>query len=100
MRQTFKKIKDEERLLNFIRDRKPLFWDVGFGDLKSLSEEAVLERVLNYGSFDDCKELLGILGLEEAARIFQKESQMSRSNYLPAIKNYFTLYFEKYVSKN
>jgi hypothetical protein len=90
--------KEAGRLMRFVKSRERLFWDVG--DLKGLSEAAILERILNYGDFEDCKELLKIIGMTKAAEIFRKNSQATRSNYLPAIKNYFTLYFEKYAPRD
>lgn len=66
-------------------------------DFKHLSEEAVLEAVLNYGDFDDVKKTIRILGMRKAAKIFRERARRKRSNYRPEIKNYFNLYFNKYA---
>lgn len=80
---------------NFIKKRPYLVWSVQ--NYQSLSEEAIVEAVLNYGDFDDVKKLISLLGLKKTAEIFRKDSQRTRSNYRPNIKNYFDLYFKKYA---
>ena len=79
-------------LKDFIKKRRHLIWYVK--DFDHLSEEAIVESVLNYGDFDDVKKLFSILGLREVAKIFYKQIRRKRSNYRPEIKNYFALYFK------
>lgn len=80
---------------NFIKKRPYLVWSVQ--DYQDLSEEAIVEAVLNYGEFNDVKKLINLLGIRKTAHIFKKTSQGTRSNYRPKIKNYFDLYFKKYA---
>jgi len=80
---------------NFIKKRPYLVWSVQ--NYQNLSEEAIVEAVLNYGDFDDVKKLISLLGLKKTAEIFRKDSRRTRSNYRPNIKNYFNLYFKKYA---
>jgi len=80
---------------DFIKKRPYLVWSTKNYDL--LSEEAIVEGVLNYGDFDDIKEMFSILGVKKSARIFKKQISQKRSNYRPKIKNYFNLYFKKYA---
>lgn len=80
---------------NFIKKRPYLVWHVK--DLKNLSEEAIVEGVLNYGDFNDVKKVISILGIKKVARIFNKQSRRRRVNYEPKIINYFRLYFKKYA---
>jgi len=79
----------------FVQKRLELFWFVK--DPEKLSLEALVEAVLNLGDWQDVQELLALLGTKKVAEIFQKESQKKRNNYRPEIKNYFSLYFEKYA---
>lgn len=72
-----------------------MVWQVK--DYKDLSEEAVVEAVLNYGDFNDVKKMLSILGLKRTAAIFRKQLAPKRVNYSPPIANYFKLYFDKYA---
>lgn len=62
-----------------------------------LSNEVMVEAVLNYGDFDEVQKMIKILGMKEAARIFRKQLKQKRNNYRPEIKNYFKLYFNKYA---
>ena len=80
---------------DFAKKRPYLFWHIK--DFDSLSEEAIVEAVLNLGSWEDTQELIKILGIEKTASIFRKRSKEKRSNYRPEIKNYFELYFKKYA---
>lgn len=86
---------DNAELENFVQKRPHLFWSVG--DLDSLSEESVVEAVLNYGNFKDVKKLFSILGIQKVASIFQKQIKQKRTNYDPKISNYFKLYFRKHA---
>lgn len=80
---------------NFAKKRPHLFWYIQ--DFESLSEEAIIEAVLNYGNWMDTQELLKILGMKKVASVFMQKTTSKRSNYRPEIKNYFTLYFKKYA---
>jgi len=82
--------------INKIVEEKPyLFWYID--DKKNLSNEAIVEAILNYGDWQDVKDLFKNLGIKETASIFKKGISGKRSNYRPEIKNYFSLYFKKYV---
>lgn len=82
-------------ITSFIKNRPHLVWHTK--DYDALSKEAIVEAVLNYGDFDDVLEMFDILGIENTAEIFKKESSKERSNYRPEIKNYFDLYFKKHA---
>jgi len=82
----------------FIKTRPHLIWYVK--NLDKLSEESIVEHVLNYGDWDDVQEMIKILGMKKTAKIFRaksKPSRMGRQNYTKLTKNYFTLYFNKYA---
>lgn len=80
---------------SFIKKRPYLVWYVK--NPAKLSSGAVLEAVLNYGDFNDAKNLFKIMGIKKAATIFRRQLKMRRNNYRPAIANYFKLYFEKHA---
>ncbi|PIR86638.1 MAG: hypothetical protein COU11_03955 [Candidatus Harrisonbacteria bacterium CG10_big_fil_rev_8_21_14_0_10_49_15] len=69
-------------------------------DFDKLEDASIVEAVLNYGNWSDVQELVSIMGIQKVAEIFREKSQpskMGRQNYRPEIKNYFTLYFNKYA---
>ena len=83
------------KINDFIKKRPYLVW--GTRNYENLSEEAIVENVLNYGDIDDVKEMFSILGVKKSASIFKKQISQKRNNYRPKIKNYFNLYFKKYA---
>jgi DNA-damage-inducible protein J len=86
--------RDSPDLQKFIETRKYLFWDVR---LEKLNEEAVVERILNYGDWEDVQLMLKIIGIKKVAIIFRKQIEGMRNNYRGSIKNYYNLYFKKYA---
>lgn len=80
---------------DFIKKRKHLFWSTKNYD--GLSNEAVVEAVLNYGDMNDVRELIDLLGMQEVAKIFYENTNRPRINYDPKIVNYFSLFFNKYA---
>jgi len=85
----------KETIHTFIKKRKHLIWWVR--DFNAISIDAVVEAALNYGTWEDVQELIGIIGIKKMATVFKKRSEQRRCNYRPEIKNYFTLYFNKYA---
>lgn len=82
----------------FIKKRPYLVWYVK--DLEKLSDESIVEHVLNYGDWDDVQKMIKILGIKKTAEIFRvksKPSKMGRQNYAGKTKHFFTLYFNKHA---
>jgi len=72
--------------------KKPLiFWSTR--NYRNLSDEAIVEGVLEYGDFDDIKKVISILGRNKTAEIFNNKIKSDRHNFDPKIENYFKLYF-------
>jgi len=80
----------------FIQKKPYLVWYVQ--NPEKLSDEAVVEAVINYGDFDDVKKIIKILGMKKTAQIFNKKNSQKRNNFHPAVANYFKLFFKKYAS--
>ena len=83
---------------SFIKKRSYLFWYVQ--NPRKVSDEALVEAVLNYGDFDDVKKMLRIVGFSRARDIFFANARKPRHNYDPKIKHYFELFFNTYASGN
>jgi hypothetical protein len=84
----------------FIRKHSSLFWYIPEDKKEEISLDVLVEFILNYGSLDDIKTLLKILGTEETARIFFRAEGRRKLNYYPEIYNYFSLYFNKYSQRD
>jgi len=82
----------------FILKHKGLFWYIPEEKKLEISEDLLVETILNYGNFEDISELFKLLGEEEVARIFYNATGRKKLNYLPEIYNFFDLYFKKYAS--
>ncbi|MEY4538299.1 MAG: hypothetical protein RLZZ306_56 [Bacteroidota bacterium] len=86
------------KLQKYIQNHSDLFWSVSPQKRDSISEQLLVETILNYGSLEDTKELLQLLGLEKTASIFSKNTKENqRNNYLPVVENYFRLYFNRHA---
>jgi len=77
----------------FIKERSYLNWYSK--NIDQASESSIIESVLDYGTFDDFKKLIKILGIKKVSEIFFSQIRRKRNNYRPEIKNYFSLYFKK-----
>lgn len=92
-------MQNSPELKALIRKNAHLFWYSKDSDKENLPLPVVVEFFLNYANQEDIKSLFTIAGIEKVARIFFEHINATgnRSNYLPVIQNYFTLYFKKYV---
>jgi len=79
----------------FIKQRPYLVWYAK--DLNKLNNESIVEHTLNYGTWDDVRELFSILSVKKVAAIFSEQISRKRINYDPKIVNYFKLYFSRYA---
>ena len=79
----------------FIQRHKGLVWSTQHYD--DLSEEFIVESVLNYGDWHDVQEVVEILGMHRIADIFYQQIAFPRNNYRPEIIDYFSRYFQKHA---
>lgn len=84
-------------LKKFIKENSELFWYIKPESRENVSDELLVETILNYGDYKSVKKLFNLLGKEKVARIFFKQSGKNRQNYLKLVKHYFTLYFKQYA---
>jgi hypothetical protein len=87
----------------FIREKSSLFWHIPEDKKENVSQDVLVEYILNYGSMDDIRKLLEILGLKRVSGIFFdaiNKSDRKKNNYHDLTINYFTLFFEKYANKH
>lgn len=80
---------------SIIKNKPYLVWYVK--DPDKLSEESVLEHVLNYGNWEDVQQFIKIKGREKTANLFNKTIAKKRNNYSFPIKSYFYRYFNNHV---
>lgn len=78
---------------SIIKNKPYLAWYVK--DPEKLSEESVLEHILNYGNWEDVQQFIKIKGMVATAQLFNKTLTKKRINYSPQIKSYFLRYFNR-----
>ena len=86
----------------FIRENSSLFWYIPEKEKENISQEALVESILNYGDEKSVKKLFNLLGIEKVADIFYKQTHKTgiaakRINYFPRVINFFNLYFKRHV---
>lgn len=87
-------------LRQFVEEHKNLFWYTPKDKLFEISDELLVETILNYGTLNDVKELFRLLGIKKAAEIFFHSINLSerrKNNYYPEVCNFFTLLFKRYA---
>lgn len=87
----------------FIREKNNLFWYIPDDKKENISEDVLVEFVLNYGSMDDIRKLINILGFNRISEIFFdtiNKSDRKRNNYHDLTINYFTHFFNRYANEH
>lgn len=84
--------------LQYIQEHRSLFWSVGDDKLDQISDALLVETILNYGTLEDVRALIALLGLKEVAAVFAKTCKnRPRHNYFPQVANFFDIYFSRHV---
>lgn len=81
----------------FIREKSSLFWSIPEDKKEEVSPALLVETILNYGSMDDVRKLIRLMGMEEVSRVFFGAKGRQKLNYYPEIYHYFSLLFKKYA---
>ena len=79
----------------FIRKNSDLFWYTPADRKEDISPDFLVETILNYGSMDEIKSLIKIMGISEISRIFSSARGRKKLNYFPEIYNFFSLFFKR-----
>ena len=83
---------------DIIRQKPYLLWWVR--DYDALSEDAVVEAVLDQGDWAELQDIVQILGRQRVAEIFFKQVQYPRCNYSEKRASFFKNYFSEYARGN
>lgn len=85
---------------DYIKKHRELFWYSPDERSETVSDELLVETIINYGTLRDIEELFHVMGLENVAAIFRQMTGRKAFNIYPELRNYFELYFNKYVPRN
>ena len=89
-----------EVIKNYIRENGNLFWYTPKDKGENVTDELLVETMLNYGSLEQIQTLFKLMGINTVAKIFRNMTGRKKMNYFPEIWNYFNLYFNKYAHGN
>lgn len=84
----------------FIRSHSALFWYTPEDKKEEISEEFLVETILNYGDIKSVKELISLMGINKISKMFFdsiSQSERRKGNYHELTLNYFTLLFKRYA---
>lgn len=82
----------------FITKNAHLFWYIKKEAIPKISNEVLVEFIFNYGTWEDVKELIKIIGFQELKRVYDSITERKIGNYHPEIYNYLGLIIHKYAS--
>jgi hypothetical protein len=87
----------------FIHQHSNLFWYTPEDKKEDISNEFLVETILNYGDKEAVLQLFHVMGINEVAEIFFNSinrSSRRKGNYHEITVNYFTLVFKRYAQAN
>ena len=87
-------MKHKPEIIAFINDHSYLFWYTPEQKKEEISEELLLETILNYGTLKESLTLFKLLGYVKALRILQSAKGRKKLNYYPEIHHFFSLSFQ------
>lgn len=84
----------------FIQQHSHLFWYIPQDKKEDISDELLVETVLNYGDKDAFIQLVQIMGKHKVATLFFKsinESERRKGNYSEITIHFFSHVFKEYA---
>lgn len=82
----------------FIEKNKHLFWYIKKDAIPNIGNEVLVEFIFNYGTWQDVKDLIKIIGHQELKRVYDEITDRKIGNYMPEIYNFLGLITRKYAS--
>jgi hypothetical protein len=84
----------------YIAKHKSLFWYTPEDKKSKISDNLLVETILNYGDMEAITQLFQLMGIKNVAKVFFYNINMSdrrKNNYYELTLNYFTLLFNRYA---
>jgi len=82
----------------FIAKNAHLFWYIKKEAIPNISNEVLVEFIFNYGTLDDVKELIKIIGFQELKRVYKDVTDRGIGNYIPEMLDLLSRITNKYAS--
>ena len=81
----------------FIHEHSALFWYTPEDKKEEISEELLVEMILNYGDLDAILTLIELMGIKKVSSVFFNAKGRKKLNYFPEIYHFFSLFFTRYA---
>ncbi len=85
------------KIKQFIKQNKVLFWYTPAKAKENISDELLMEMILNYADLKTIQTYLGLMGPKKAKLIFQNFKGRKKGNIYPEIYHLFTEYFKQFA---
>ena len=83
---------------DYIQEHQALFWYSPEDKRETVSDELLVETLINYGTWEDIHKLFDVMGIKNVAAIFREMKGRKSLNIYPELRNYFELYFDRYAA--
>ncbi len=84
----------QKALLELTENNKEIFWDIAPKYMADLSEEAVFERILEFGDIESFVGLIKLYGIKAFKALYGKILSKKRLNLSPKTVNFLDIYLE------
>ena len=82
----------------FIEKNAHLFWYIKKEAIPNIGNEVLVEFIFNYGTWQDVKDLIKIIGHKELKRVYDEITDRKIGNYLPEMLDLMERITLKYAS--
>ncbi len=93
-------MKNSPEIKRFIKENSTLFWYIPEEQKENISQDVLVEFILNYGNENTVKKLFGLLGIDTVSDIFYSQTCRKRTNYHKRTIHFFNLYFNRHAHRN
>ncbi|MHB1148685.1 MAG: hypothetical protein ACYC01_13965 [Lutibacter sp.] len=84
----------------FIHKNSNLFWYIPENKKEDISQELLVETILNYGDMDAIRQLIRLMGIKNLSKLFEGIQGRKKMNYYPEIYHFLSLLIKKYEFSN
>jgi len=82
----------------FITKNAHLFWYIKKEAIPNIGNEVLVEFIFNYGTLQDVKDLIKIIGYQELKRVYDDIIDRKIGNYIPEMLDLMGRITHKYAS--
>lgn len=81
----------------FIDENAHLFWYIKKDALHDISDEVLVEFIMNYGDLEQIKKIFKLLGAKQLKKIYENLKGRQKLNYFPDVFNFFGILVNRYA---